>query len=100
MSYEEALANHRWEVPERYNIATDVCEKHPREKLAMLFESFDGHQAQITWGELQDQAAQAAHALAAAGVGRGDRVAVVLPASPETAALFFGTWKLGACCCR
>ena len=27
---------------------------------------------------------------------RGDRVAVVLPPTPETAAMFFGTWKLGA----
>ena len=30
------------------------------------------------------------------GVERGDRVAVVLPPTPETAAVFFGTWKLGA----
>src|SRR6185312_9331201 len=29
-------------------------------------------------------------------VGRGDRVAVVLPPTPETAAVFFATWKLGA----
>ena len=27
---------------------------------------------------------------------RGDRVAVVLPPTPETAAVFFGVWKLGA----
>jgi acetyl-CoA synthetase len=47
-------------------------------------------------GELQDLANQAAHALAASGVERGDRVAVLLPATPETAAIFFGVWKLGA----
>ena len=34
--------------------------------------------------------------LAAHGVERGDRVAIVLPPAPETAAIFFGTWKLGA----
>ncbi len=96
MSYEQAVAQHRWEVPERYNIAADVCDKHPRDKLAMVYERFDGHQQDVSWGELQDLAGQAAHALAAAGVGRGDRVAVVLPPSPETAAIFFGTWKLGA----
>jgi acetyl-CoA synthetase len=95
-AYAEAVASHRWAVPERYNIAADVCDRHPRDKLAMCFERFDGYAAEITWGELQDQAAQAAHALTAAGVGRGDRVAVVLPPSPETAAMFFGTWKLGA----
>src|SRR5438094_190443 len=32
----------------------------------------------------------------ASGSGKGDRVAVVLPRTPETAAIFFGVWKLGA----
>jgi acetyl-CoA synthetase len=95
-TYDEACASHRWEVPERYNIAADVCDKHPRSKQAMVWESFDGTQRVLTWGELQDLANQAAHVLAGRGVGRGDRVAVVMPATPETAAIFFGTWKLGA----
>jgi acetyl-CoA synthetase len=95
-SYEAARATHAWDVPDYYNIAADVCEKHPRDALAMIFERHDGHRADVTWGELQDLAGQAAHALAAAGVVRGDRVAVVLPPSPETAAIFFGVWKLGA----
>jgi acetyl-CoA synthetase len=95
-NYEEMCAAHRWVVPERYNVAADVCDKHPREKLAMIWESFDGARRELTWGQLQDLANAAAHTLAARGVGRGDRVAVVLPATPETAALFFGVWKLGA----
>jgi hypothetical protein len=35
-SYEDACAQHRWEVPERYNIAVDICDKHPtrRRRLA------------------------------------------------------------------
>src|SRR6478672_12605700 len=95
-SYDEVCANHRWEVPARYNIAADVCDKHPREKPAMVWESFDGSSRELVWGELQDLANQAAHTLAAQGVMRGDRVAVVLPPTPETAAIFFGVWKLGA----
>ena len=95
-SYEQVCAAHRWEVPARYNIASDVCDKHPREKLAMRWESFDGSYRELAWGELQDLANQAAHVLRARGVERGDRVAVVLPATPETAAIFFGVWKLGA----
>jgi acetyl-CoA synthetase len=83
-------------VPPRYNIAADVCGKHPRDKPAMIWESFDGTIRELDWGELQDLANQAAHVLAAHGVERGDRVAVVLPATPETAAIFFGVWKLGA----
>jgi acetyl-CoA synthetase len=83
-------------VPPQYNIAADVCDKHPRDKPAMVWESFDGSHRELVWGELQDLANQAAHILAAHGVERGDRVAVVLPPTPETAAIFFGVWKLGA----
>src|SRR3954452_12915144 len=96
MTYEEAIAAHEWRVPQRYNIASDVCDKHPREKLAMVHEHFDGTVREVRWGELQDLANQAAHVLRANGVQRGDRVAVVLPPTAETAAIFFATWKLGA----
>ena len=95
-SYEAICASHRWEVPARYNIVADVCDKHPRDRPAMIWESFDGSRRDLDWGELQDLANQAAHALAARGVARGDRVAVVLSPTPETAAVFFGVWKLGA----
>src|SRR5712691_6469384 len=95
-SYEQACAAHRWDVPAHYNIVSDVCDKHPRDKPAMVWESFDGSRRELAWGELQDMANQAAHTLAEHGIARGDRVAVVLPPSPETAAVFFGVWKLGA----
>src|ERR1700680_2750944 len=95
-SYEEACAAHRWVVPERYNIAADVCDRHPRERLAMIHEHFSGAVREGRWGQLQDLACQAAHVLSSIGVERGDRVAVVLPPTPETAAVFFATWKLGA----
>jgi acetyl-CoA synthetase len=94
--YEEVCAEHEWRVPERYNIAADCCDKHPRDKLAMVHERFDGQLRELTWGELQDLSNQAANLLQAHGVDRGDRVAVVLPPTPEAAAIFFGTWKLGA----
>ena len=96
LSYERACAEHEWRVPERYNIAADVCDKHPRSKPAMIWERYDGATRDLTWGELQDLSNQAAHLLREHGVGRGDRVAVVLSPAPETAAIFFGTWKLGA----
>ena len=94
-SYEEACATHRWVVPERYNIAADVCDRHPREALAMIHEHWAGEVREVRWGELQDLAGKAANVLAALGVGRGDRVAVVLPATPETAAV-----RGGACARR
>jgi acetyl-CoA synthetase len=83
-------------VPDRYNIAHDVCDKHPADNLAMVWEDFRGNQREVRWGELQSLANRAANVLRAHGVQRGDRVSVVAPATPETAAVFFGTFKLGA----
>jgi len=95
MTYEEACAEHAWQVPERYNIAADVCDKHPRDKLAMIHEDPDGNVREVRWGELQDMANRFALRLLEAGVQQGDRVAMLLPPTPETAAAFFGTWKVG-----
>ena len=89
-TYDQVRAEHEWRVPARYNIAQDVCDKHPADKLAMVHEHFDGTVREVAWGELQELANRAANLLAARGVGRGDRVAVVLPPTPQTAAVFFG----------
>ena len=81
-SYERAVAEHRWAVPERFNIAGDVCDRHPRAKLAMIHEHHSGAVREVSWGDLQDLSCQFANVLAALGVQKGDRVAVVLPPSP------------------
>jgi acetyl-CoA synthetase len=95
-SYEEMRAAHRWDVPERYNIARDVCDKHDRERLAMVWEDWRGEERRISFGELQDTSNRFANALEAIGVERGDRVATLLPSLPETAAVFLGTYKRAA----
>ncbi len=96
ISYEQACAEHSWAVPEKYNIAHDVCDKHPRDKLAMVWEDWQGNQRRVAWGELQDMSNGFAAVLREHGVQKGDRVAMLLPSTPETAAAFFGTWKCGA----
>ncbi len=95
-SYEQARAEHGWNVPERYNIAADVCDKHPADKLAMIHEDFRGNVREVHWGELQAASNRFAVQLREHGVEKGDRVAMLLPPTPETAAAFFGTFKCGA----
>src|SRR5213082_1357246 len=94
--YDEMVEQHRWEVPRRYNIALDVCDKHERDRLAMIWEDWRGEERKVTFGELQDLSNQFANVLDAHGVERGDRVATLLPSLPETAAVFLGTYKRGA----
>jgi acetyl-CoA synthetase len=95
-SYDEVVAAHEWHVPERYNIAHDVCDKHPADKLAMIHEDFAGTVREVRWGELQEASNRFANVLRAHGVEKGDRVAMLLPSTPETAAAFLGTFKCGA----
>ena len=64
-SYEEAVAQHEWSVPERYNIAEDVCDKHPADKLAMIHEDFEGTVREVRWGELQEKSNRFANVLRA-----------------------------------
>src|ERR671915_1262506 len=95
-TYEEMRARHRWDVPERYNIARDVCDKHERDRLAMGWEGPAGNERRVSFGELQDTSNRFANVLEANGIERGDRVATLLPSLPETAAVFLGTYKRGA----
>ncbi len=66
------------------------------DKVAVVSHSADGSRRQVTYGELDRMANRAAHGLAALGVGRGDRVAVMAKNRVETLALYYGTLKLGA----
>ena len=47
--------------------------------------------APLTYGGLRDQVGRTGDALAQAGIGRGDRVAIVLPNGPEMATAFLAT---------
>src|SRR4051794_20488997 len=95
-SYEEMCAAHSWDVPERYNIASDVCDKHDADRPAMVWEDWEGNERRVTFGELQQLSNRFANVLESLGVERADRVATLLPSLPETAAVFLGTYKRGS----
>lgn len=88
----------RWKVPPKYNIAVDVCDKHAkrRGKLAMIFRNSDGTVKEYSFLDFKKLSNKVANLLCALGVRRGDRVCVLLPRLPETAAIFLGVYKLGA----
>ncbi len=52
--------------------------------------------ARVTYGELDRLSDACAAALAALGIRRGDRVALMLPNCPQFFIAEFGAWKLGA----
>ena len=96
----DARSRHRWNVSEWYSIAHDALFSHDEDGVAALAPDSSlgeaGDVRAVTFGEVQDGAARAAGALAGLGVGRGDRVAISLPPSPETAMTLFGVLAAGA----
>jgi acyl-CoA synthetase (AMP-forming)/AMP-acid ligase II len=63
LSPERVLAERRRHLPADDGIAEDVCDKHPREKLAMAHEDPDGTVPEVSWGELQDTSNHPGNAL-------------------------------------
>ena len=95
-SYQEMTSGFRWEVPASYNLAADVLDKHEPDRPAMHFVSDEGRDEHWSFGDIRRLTDRTANALRALGVGKGDRVAVMAPASPEIAASFLATYKCEA----
>jgi acetyl-CoA synthetase len=96
--YWEICAAHRWSVPADFNIAHAVCGRHATDpaRVALLWEDENGTTARYTYADLQRSANRLSNALATCGVGRGDKVAIVLPQRPETAIAHVACYQLGA----
>ena len=96
--YAEICAGYRWDVPARFNIADACCRRWADDptRLALQWEDESGATAACTFAELQRQANRLSNALAALGVGRGDKVALMLPQRPETVVGHIAVYQLGA----
>ncbi|RLA31484.1 MAG: AMP-dependent synthetase [Gammaproteobacteria bacterium] len=86
----------RWSIPERYNIGVDVCDRQPGDALALVCEDHLGSVARYTFGDLRNHSNRLGNALAALGVTRGDRVAVIFAQRPEAVIAHLAIYKLGA----
>jgi acetyl-CoA synthetase len=97
--YDALRCRFQWRVPSRYNIGVDVCDRWAERepgRLAILHARPDGRDVPITYGWLRETSNRLANALRAHGIGRGDRVSILLPQSPEVAAIHIAIYKLGA----
>jgi acetyl-CoA synthetase len=96
--YAEIHAAHRWDVPADFNLADACCNRWAadRARFAMYWEDEDGARAALTFWDLSQQANRLSNALAALGITRGDKVALILPQRPETAIAHIAVYQLGA----
>jgi acetyl-CoA synthetase len=96
--YAELYRSFRWDVPARYNMARACCGNWApdRSRFALYWEDEAGATAAYTYWDLQQAANRLSNALAALGVKRGDRVAIILPQRPETAIAYIAVFQMGA----
>lgn len=97
-TYEQVYDSFRWKVPEFLNIGVDVCDRwaDERYRLALIYEDEGGRVEKYTFWELKRLSNRFANALEAYGIGRGDRVGILLPQCPETAIAHIAVYKIGA----
>ena len=96
-TYDEVCQSFRWTIPEFYNIGMDICDKWAQQtgRRALIYEDGDGLVTDYTFRELKTLSDRLANVLQGCGVGRGDRVGILLPQCPETALSHIAVYKLG-----
>ncbi|MFI4989171.1 MAG: AMP-binding protein, partial [Alphaproteobacteria bacterium] len=97
-SYDEVYGRFRWQVPERFNMASACCERHAAARgdaPALLFLEEDGQLRHYSFAEVRALSSRLANVLTAHGVARGDRLAILLPQSPEAAVAHMACYKAG-----
>ncbi|MGB6179833.1 MAG: AMP-binding protein [Rhodococcus sp. (in: high G+C Gram-positive bacteria)] len=78
------------------NLATFLCDGHDPADVAFTFIESDVTSRDVTYGELRDLSSRFATGLAEMGIGRGDRVGVLMSKRLELIVALLGIWRLGA----
>ncbi|HEY1998316.1 acyl-CoA synthetase [Paraburkholderia sp.] len=96
-SYDTLAATFEWRIPQRYNMGVDVCDKWAdgSNRLALIYEQRDGTATRYSFDTLKTLSNRFANAMRGDGVAQGDRVAIFLPQSPETAIAHVAAYKAG-----
>lgn len=80
------------------NVCHEICDKWATDpsKVALYYEKTDGGDGTMTFAELKAASARFANYLTSQGIGKGDRVAGLLPRGPELLVVIAGALRLGA----
>jgi acetyl-CoA synthetase len=99
--YQALYQSFRWLVPTQFNIAEACCHRWAEStpdarRIAIYYEDESGNREVWTYARLAEAANQLANGLVRMGVGKGDRVGVVLGQRPETVVAHMATYSVGA----
>ncbi|MEL0619706.1 AMP-binding protein [Psychrobacter proteolyticus] len=87
-------------IDDRLNAYMACCGRHVRDgradNAALVHEDTAGNITRMSFGELDKASAQIANLLQSYGVKAGDKVATMLPRTPELLTVVLATWRIGA----
>ena len=90
----------KWFADGKLNVAYNCLDRHVLagngDRVAYHWEGEPGDSRTLTYAQLTTEVKKAANALAALGVGKGDRVAIYLPNIPEAVISMLAVVRLGA----
>jgi len=96
--YQSLRAHFRWIVPPRFNMGVAICDDWARREPSRpaLIEWTPKGLVIHSYEDIRQASNRLAHALRAQGIGPGERVALLLPQSPETLIAHLAIYKIGA----
>ncbi len=96
--YETLRRDFRWLIPARFNIGVAICDLWARREpdRPALIEWTPSGLVIHSYEDLRQASNRLAHALARQGLRAGERVALLLPQSPETLIAHLAIYKIGA----
>ena len=84
----------QWFVGAEMNIA-ESCFQAPADQTAIVFQREGGRIERMSFGDLEALCDRVAGGLCALGFGPGDRIAVAMPMTAESVAIYLGIIKAG-----
>ncbi len=99
MPYDDLIRAFHWQVPSSYNIGVDICDRWAHSdpaRIALIHKRPDGEVERFSYSDLKEKSNRLANLLRNCGIERGDRIALLLPQSPQTCFGHIAIYKLGA----
>ena len=96
-TYEEVCEKFSWDIPEEYNIASDVCDRWADDpsRIALVYEDSKRAQHVYTYSDIRSHANKLANTLRSYGLAEQDVVTLLLAQDPECAISHVACWKAG-----
>ncbi len=91
--------HYRWFTDGRINVSHNCIDRHLEkcgDHVALLFEGEKGDTRTLTYRQLHAEVCRFANALKAQGIGKGDRVVIYMPMTPEAVIAMQACARIGA----